>query len=74
MAGIAGGRDPMPRRVAAIDLGSNTVRLLVADMDGTGAWQEVARERRITRRGEGLHAAGAVTAAAIRRTADALGE
>lgn len=64
----------MTRRVAAIDLGSNTVRLLVADVDPAGAWTEVARDRRITRLGEGLHTAGAVTAAAIRRTADALRE
>ena len=62
----------MTRRVAAIDLGSNTVRLLVADVDPAGAWTEVARDRRITRLGEGLHATGAVTPAAIRRTADAL--
>lgn len=73
-AGIAVGRDLMTRRVAAIDLGSNTVRLIVADVDGAGVWKEVARERRITRLGEGLHAAGKVTAAAIRRTADALKE
>jgi exopolyphosphatase/guanosine-5'-triphosphate,3'-diphosphate pyrophosphatase len=64
----------MTRRVAAIDLGSNTVRLLVADVDPAGAWTEVARDRRITRLGEGLHATGAVTPAAIRRTADALRE
>lgn len=64
----------MTRRVAAIDLGSNTVRLLVADVDLAGAWTEVARDRRITRLGEGLHATGEVTPAAIRRTADALRE
>ncbi len=74
MAGPAAAGGSMTRRVAAIDLGSNTVRLLVADVDGAGAWKEVARDRRITRLGEGLHAAGAVTPAAIRRTADALAE
>ncbi len=42
-------------RVAAIDLGTNTTRLLVADIDG-GRLEEVHRETRITRLGEGVDA------------------
>jgi exopolyphosphatase/guanosine-5'-triphosphate,3'-diphosphate pyrophosphatase len=42
-------------RVAAIDLGTNTTRLLVADVDD-GALAEVHRETRITRLGEGVDA------------------
>jgi exopolyphosphatase/guanosine-5'-triphosphate,3'-diphosphate pyrophosphatase len=44
-------------RVAAIDLGTNTTRLLVADVDGstgTGSVDEVLRRSIITRLGEGV--------------------
>jgi exopolyphosphatase / guanosine-5'-triphosphate,3'-diphosphate pyrophosphatase len=40
-------------RVAAIDIGTNTTRLLVADVDG-GQIGDVERESRITRLGEGV--------------------
>jgi exopolyphosphatase / guanosine-5'-triphosphate,3'-diphosphate pyrophosphatase len=42
-------------RVAAIDLGTNTTRLLVADVDGEKI-DEVVRRTRITRLGEGVDA------------------
>ncbi|HWX09429.1 MAG TPA: exopolyphosphatase, partial [Gaiellaceae bacterium] len=42
-------------RVAAIDLGTNTTRLLVADVAG-GRLEELHRETRITRLGEGVDA------------------
>jgi exopolyphosphatase/guanosine-5'-triphosphate,3'-diphosphate pyrophosphatase len=42
-------------RVAAVDLGTNTTRLLVADVDA-GRLEEVHRESRITRLGEGVDA------------------
>jgi exopolyphosphatase/guanosine-5'-triphosphate,3'-diphosphate pyrophosphatase len=42
-------------RVAAVDLGTNTTRLLVADVDD-GRAVEVHRETRITRLGEGVDA------------------
>jgi exopolyphosphatase/guanosine-5'-triphosphate,3'-diphosphate pyrophosphatase len=42
-------------RVAAVDLGTNTTRLLVADVDA-GRVAEVHRETRITRLGEGVDA------------------
>jgi exopolyphosphatase/guanosine-5'-triphosphate,3'-diphosphate pyrophosphatase len=40
-------------RVAAVDLGTNSTRLLVADVDG-GRVDELHRETRITRLGEGV--------------------
>ena len=42
-------------RVAAVDLGSNTTRLLVADVND-GRLEEVHRETRVTRLGEGVDA------------------
>jgi len=40
-------------RVAAVDLGTNSTRLLVADVDGSRL-ADVARETRVTRLGEGV--------------------
>jgi len=40
-------------RVAAVDLGTNSTRLLVADVDGSRL-ADVAREARVTRLGEGV--------------------
>jgi exopolyphosphatase / guanosine-5'-triphosphate,3'-diphosphate pyrophosphatase len=59
----------MSMRVAAIDLGTNTVRLLVADVghDGRG-WRSLLAEQRVTRLGEGLRASGALGDAAAART------
>ncbi|MFL6014051.1 MAG: hypothetical protein ACJ74P_07155, partial [Gaiellaceae bacterium] len=42
-------------RVAAVDLGTNTTRLLVADVDD-GRVDEVSLRQQITRLGEGVHA------------------
>ncbi len=53
-------------RVAAVDLGTNTTRLLVADVDG-GSLAEVHRETRITRLGEGVDARGRLLPAPIAR-------
>jgi exopolyphosphatase/guanosine-5'-triphosphate,3'-diphosphate pyrophosphatase len=62
--------EPIIRR-AAIDIGTVTTRLLVADTDG---WRidEVLRRTVVTHLGEGLHAAGVLSDAAISRVADAV--
>jgi len=41
-------------RVAVIDLGSNTVRLLVGEPDGAGGYRSVYADQEITRLGQGL--------------------
>jgi exopolyphosphatase/guanosine-5'-triphosphate,3'-diphosphate pyrophosphatase len=49
----------MSTRVATIDLGTNTVRLLVADVTAEAAgWRAVHAEQRVTRLGEGAAATG----------------
>jgi exopolyphosphatase/guanosine-5'-triphosphate,3'-diphosphate pyrophosphatase len=69
-------------RVAAVDLGTNSTRLLVADVD-EGRISDVARETRITRLGEGVDERRRLLPGPIarvrnvltdfRRTADSLG-
>ena len=58
-------------RVAAVDLGTNTTRLLVADIDG-GTLAEVHRETRITRLGEGVDARGRLLPTPIARVRNVL--
>jgi exopolyphosphatase / guanosine-5'-triphosphate,3'-diphosphate pyrophosphatase len=58
-------------RVAAIDCGTNSIRLLVADVEGS-ALVDVERELRIVRLGEGVDATGRLSASAIARTRTAL--
>lgn len=57
------------RRLAAIDIGTVTTRLLVADV-GAGAIHEVARSTDITHLGEDLTATGQLSAEAIGRVRD----
>jgi exopolyphosphatase / guanosine-5'-triphosphate,3'-diphosphate pyrophosphatase len=58
-------------RVAAVDLGTNSTRLLVADVDD-GRVRELARETRITRLGEGVDARGRLLPLPIARVRNVL--
>lgn len=58
--------------VAAIDCGTNSVRLLVARGDGSGPFTEVARELYLTRLGQGVDATGEFAPEALDRTLAAL--
>jgi exopolyphosphatase / guanosine-5'-triphosphate,3'-diphosphate pyrophosphatase len=66
---------PATRRVAAIDCGTNSIRLLVADVDaGRRRLSDLSREMRIVRLGEGVDQTGRLSPAALDRTMAALGE
>jgi exopolyphosphatase/guanosine-5'-triphosphate,3'-diphosphate pyrophosphatase len=62
---------PRVTRVAVIDLGTNTTRLLVADVEG-GRVTELDRRTEITRLGEGVDASGRLADGAMERVHDAL--
>src|SRR3954469_1785445 len=64
-------RWPEPRHYAALDLGTNNCRLLIARPQGTG-FAVVDAFSRIVRLGEGLSATGRLSDAAIDRTLSAL--
>lgn len=56
-------------RVAAIDCGTNSIRLLIADADAAGSGlREVMREMTVVRLGEGVDRTGAFSPAALERT------
>jgi len=57
------------RRLAAIDLGTNTVHLLVVEASGA-EWRGLHGEQRVTRLGEGQAGTGILQPAAMRRTAE----
>jgi len=65
--------EKLARRAAAIDLGTNSIRLLVVRAsDGEDDLVELARDMVITRLGQGVDATGRLNPAALRRTIDVL--
>jgi exopolyphosphatase/guanosine-5'-triphosphate,3'-diphosphate pyrophosphatase len=61
------------QRVAAVDCGTNSIRLLIADIDPERtAATDIARELRIVRLGEGVDRTGRLSPAALDRTIGAL--
>ena len=54
-------------RVAAIDCGTNSIRLLIADITGDN-FQEITREMEVVRLGQGVDATGAFDPEAVERT------
>jgi exopolyphosphatase / guanosine-5'-triphosphate,3'-diphosphate pyrophosphatase len=62
-------------RVAAVDCGTNTIKLLIADLDPViGTEQDLVREMRMVRLGQGVDRSGRVTDAAMSRVFAAVEE
>ncbi len=59
-------------RVGAVDCGTNSIRLLISDIDDSGRLTDVHREMRIVRLGQGVDATGEFAPEAIARTRVAL--
>jgi exopolyphosphatase/guanosine-5'-triphosphate,3'-diphosphate pyrophosphatase len=55
-------------RVAAVDCGTNSIRLLVADVPAEGAHTDLLRRMEIVRLGQGVDATGRLAPEAIERT------
>jgi exopolyphosphatase/guanosine-5'-triphosphate,3'-diphosphate pyrophosphatase len=60
-------------KVAVVDIGTNSTRLLVAEVHA-GSLTELDRRTTVTRLGEGLEASGRLSDDAIRRVSDTLAE
>jgi exopolyphosphatase/guanosine-5'-triphosphate,3'-diphosphate pyrophosphatase len=62
------------RRVAAIDCGTNSIRLLIAERDGSSSLRDLERRLEIVRLGQGVDATGEFHPDALRRTFAAVEE
>src|SRR4051812_47510407 len=63
----------MPRPIAVVDIGTNSTRLLVAEV-ADGRVGEIERRSTVTRLGEGVDSSGRLADAAIERVMDTLAE
>lgn len=61
-----------PAIVAAVDCGTNSIRLLVSEQAPDGSLRDLAREMTIVRLGEGVDSTGMFSSVAIERTREAL--
>ncbi|BBZ32032.1 Ppx/GppA phosphatase family protein [Mycolicibacterium confluentis] len=61
-------------RLAGIDCGTNSIRLLISDVSADGSMTDVHREMRIVRLGQGVDATGKFDPEAIERTRVALAD
>ncbi len=62
-------------RVAVVDIGTNSTRLLIADVDpGDGPCEELLRRSSVTRLGDGVDANGTLSEEPIERVFDVLAE
>jgi len=61
-------------KVAAIDLGSNSIHMVIVEISASGGFQVVDREKQMVRLGAGTLARGRLSAAAIKRGLAALVE
>ncbi len=60
------------RRLAAIDVGTNSIRLLVAEAHADGSYRVLDDEKEITRLGRGLGETGVMSPAAMEHTVQAV--
>ncbi|MGA2165001.1 MAG: Ppx/GppA phosphatase family protein [Solirubrobacteraceae bacterium] len=61
-------------RVAVVDIGTNSTRLLLADVEPGGSVTELLRQSRVTRLGAGVDSGGALSPEAVERTCAVLSD
>src|SRR5260370_39661150 len=59
-------------RLAAIDIGTNSIHIVIAQATGKGGFEILDREREVVQVGQGSFASGRLRADAIARTTEAL--
>lgn len=63
---------PTRARYAVIDVGTNSVKLFIAERCPAGTWRTLVDRSEVTRLGEGLQASGVIAPGALERTAAAV--
>ncbi|CAG0982523.1 Exopolyphosphatase 1 [Phycisphaerales bacterium] len=61
------------RRLAVIDIGSNSIRLLAVELIDDRSWKVLAEERAMTRLAQGLARSGEISPEAMARSVEAIG-
>jgi exopolyphosphatase/guanosine-5'-triphosphate,3'-diphosphate pyrophosphatase len=61
-------------RLAAIDVGTNSIRLVVAEVEADGAYRVLDEEQEMTRLGRGLYTGGRLGHGPMERSLEALGK
>src|SRR5213595_157280 len=61
-------RTTSPLRLGAIDIGTNSIRLVVAEVDGDGHYRVLEEEREMTRLGQGLFERGRLLSEPMERS------
>lgn len=72
LCGLAALVDDEPERYAVIDVGTNSVKLHIAQHGADGTWRRVVDRSEVTRLGEGLEANGEIAADPLVRTTTAI--
>src|SRR3954464_12000295 len=65
---------PAQPRLAAIDIGTNTIRLIVAEVENDGTYRILDEEREMVRLGEHLDRTGRLSDEAVERAPAAIGK
>lgn len=63
-----------PPRIGVLDIGTNSIRLVVAEPWESGGYRIIDDEKISTRLGQGLHQTGALDPEAMERSAEAIGK
>jgi exopolyphosphatase/guanosine-5'-triphosphate,3'-diphosphate pyrophosphatase len=66
------GAEGHPERIAAIDVGTNSLRLIIAEVTASGAYRVLDDEKEVTRLGRGLHESGRLDPEAIAHSVAAI--
>lgn len=64
----------MKKRIAAIDMGTNTILMLITEIDGEGKLRHIRDEFRIARLGENLISTSKIQDSAVQRASEILSE
>src|SRR5438128_10939206 len=64
---------PAPRRLAAVDIGTNSMRLVIAEVQPDGSYRVLDQDREMTRLGRGLYSSGRIGDGPMEQSLQTLG-
>src|SRR5207245_10170306 len=64
---------PTPPRLAAVDIGTNSMRLVIAEVQPDGSYRVLDQDREMTRLGRGLYSSGRIGDGPMEQSLQTLG-